>query len=227
MAANGTISPRHVAGRRLEATNGVNGESHLKDSNQHEKEPGETTFKQVPTAVVGMACRLPDACNSPTAFWKFLEKRGIAKNEPPASRFDLATHYDGSLIRTTMASPGGMFLQDVDPRDIDAQFFKLTRMEAVSMDPQQRQLLEVVYEGLENAGITLEELSGKNVGCFVASFACDYADMQARDPEDRAPTSVIGTGRTMLSNRISHFLNITGPRYECLRKSWRKASNLS
>lgn len=40
----------------------------------------------------------------------------------------------------------------------------------------------------------------------------DYADMQARDPEDRAPSVTIGVGRAILSNRISHFLNIKGPR---------------
>ena len=70
-----------------------------------------------------------------------------------------------------MRSPGGMFLEDIDPRDIDAQFFRLSRAEAVSMDPQQRQLLEVVYEGLENAGISLEALSGQSFGCFVGSYA--------------------------------------------------------
>lgn len=112
-----------------------------------------------------------------------------------------------------MASPGGMFLQGIDVQDIDAQFFKLSRLEAVSMDPQQRQLLEVVYEGLENAGVTLEQLDESPVGCFVGSFACDYGDMQARDPEDRAAATTVGIGRAMLSNRISHFLNIKGPRY--------------
>lgn len=70
-----------------------------------------------------------------------------------------------------MRSPGGMFLEDIDPRDIDAQFFKLSRAEAVSMDPQQRQLLEVIYEGLENAGISLEALNGQSFGCFVGSYA--------------------------------------------------------
>jgi acyl transferase domain-containing protein len=41
----------------------------------------------------------------------------------------------------------------------------------------------------------------------------DYGDMQARDPENRAPSTTVGIGRAMLSNRISHFLNIKGPRY--------------
>lgn len=36
--------------------------------------------------------------------------------------------------------------------------------------------------------------------------------MQARDPEDRVPSVTIGIGRAMLSNRVSHFLNLKGSR---------------
>lgn len=70
-----------------------------------------------------------------------------------------------------MRSPGGMFCENVDPQDFDAGFFGMTRTDAIAMDPQQRQLLEVVYEGLENAGITLESLDGQAYSCFVGSYA--------------------------------------------------------
>lgn len=130
-----------------------------------------TQSPQQPLAVVGMACRLPGNSNSPTALWRFLEQGGIASTEPPSSRFNLHGHEDGTKRIRTMRSPGGMFLENIDPADIDAQFFGLSRAEATAMDPQQRQLLEVVYEGLENAGITLESLRNQPVGCFVGSYA--------------------------------------------------------
>jgi acyl transferase domain-containing protein len=104
-----------------------------------------------------------------------------------------------------------MFLENVDPKQFDASFFQIPKIDAIAMDPQQRQLLEVVYECLENAGIPLEKLDGQAIGCFVGSYAVDYADIQARDPDDRAPSVTIGVGRAILSNRISHFLNIHGP----------------
>lgn len=85
-----------------------------------------------PLAVVSMACRLPDECHTPNAFWKFMMEGKIAMNTPPGTRFDVKTHYDGSLRAQTMASPGGMFLQKVDPRDLDAQFFRLSGIEASS-----------------------------------------------------------------------------------------------
>ena len=64
-----------------------------------------------------------------------------------------------------------MFLGDVDLADFDAAFFEISGTEAVAMDPNQRQMLEVVYEGLENAGITLEKLDGAPVACFVGSYS--------------------------------------------------------
>jgi acyl transferase domain-containing protein len=126
---------------------------------------------QEPIAIVGLACRLPGNCNTPTALWDFLVRGGCADITPPASRFCFKGHHDGSRKPKTMAAPGGMFLENVDLQDFDTQFFKISSMEAISMDPQQRQLLEVIYEGLENAGISLEVLNGQPFGCFVGSYA--------------------------------------------------------
>ncbi|KAI0439056.1 PKSKA1 [Xylaria telfairii] len=166
---------------------------------------------QVPVAIVGMGCRLPGHNNSPTELWNFLRQGGVAKNEPPATRFNLAGHHDKHRRPRTMKSPGGMFMEDVDPAVFDAQFFNISRLDAIAMDPQQRQLLEVVYETLENAGIPLERVSGKSVGCIVGTNIVDYAAIQNRDPEDRPDSATIGVASSILSNRISHFLNIHGP----------------
>lgn len=45
----------------------------------------------------------------------------------------------------------------------------------------------------------------------------DYGDILGRDPEYRPPGTLVGLGRAILSNRISHFLNIKGPR--CVKRS--------
>ena len=124
---------------------------------------------QDPIAVIGMACRLPGDSNSPQDLWTFLQQGGCASNEAPESRFNLKNHFDGSRKPHTLRSPGGMFLENIDLREFDAPFFSISRQEAIAMDPQQRQLLEVVYECLENAGISLQAWSGAPVGCFVGS----------------------------------------------------------
>lgn len=166
-----------------------------------------------PLAIVGLACRLPGRCSTPARLWDFLAEGRVASNAVPASRFNVAGHWDGSHKRGTMRPPGGMFLSedDVDLADFDASFFEIAGAEALATDPNQRQLLEVVYEGLESAGVPMDAVSGADVACFVASFAVDYADLHARDPEDRPGNTGLGTGRAILANRISWFFNLKGP----------------
>ncbi len=167
--------------------------------------------QQEPIAIVGFACRLPGGNSPPQKLWDFLEQGDVASSAVPETRFNFEGHYDGSHKPKTMCQPGGMFLGDVDLADFDAGFFEIGGGEAAAMDPNQRQMLEVVFEGLENAGIPLEKLDNRPVGCFVGSYSSDYADMQARDPHDRPSNNAIGIGRTILANRLSHFLNIKGP----------------
>ena len=167
--------------------------------------------QQDPIAIVGFACRLPGGNSSPQKLWDFLERGDIASSVVPDTRFNIKKHYDGSHKPKTMCQAGGMFLGDVDLADFDAGFFEIGGAEAAAMDPNQRQMLEVVFEGLENAGIPLEKIDNGSVGCFVSSYVVDYADTQNRDPEDRPSNNTIGIGRTILANRLSHFLNIKGP----------------
>ncbi|KAI0473335.1 putative polyketide synthase [Xylariaceae sp. FL0804] len=168
-------------------------------------------FKQEPVAVIGFACRLPGGNHSPSKLWDFLERGSIASNNVPKSRFNIEGHYDGSHKPGTMRPPGGMFVGDVDLADFDASFFEIGGTEAIAMDPNQRQMLEVVFEGLENAGIPLEKLDGSPVACYVGSYASDYGDMQSRDAEDRPANCAIGVGRSIMANRLSYFFNIKGP----------------
>lgn len=134
-------------------------------------EPLRTNRTQVPIAVVGMACRLPGHSNSPKALWDFIARGGIAENRPPASRFNLDGHFDKHRRPRTMKSPGGMFMEDVDPEVFDGGFFNMSPVDCTAMDPQQRQLLEVTYECLENAGLPLETISGQAIGCLVGANA--------------------------------------------------------
>ncbi|KAH8688630.1 putative polyketide synthase [Talaromyces proteolyticus] len=164
-----------------------------------------------PLAVIGMSCRLPGGNDTPTALWKFLQDNRVASNKVPMSRFDVENHFQGSGRRQPMKSPGAMCLDTEEIYAFDAGFFGISRAEAISMDPQQRHLLEVVYESLENAGISIDGISGSSTGCFVASFTVDYEDMQKREPEHRPPSVITGIGRAILSNRISHYFNLKGP----------------
>ena len=97
-------------------------------------------------------------------------------------------------------------------RQFENSFFGINNVEATYMDPQQRKLLEIVYECLENAGVPLEDIKGSNTGVFAGSFTLDYWMMQTREPDYLGRYHATGMGTTILSNRISHALNLVGPR---------------
>ena len=82
----------------------------------------------------------------------------------------------------SMATKGGYFLQG-DIREFENSFFGINNLEATYMDPQQRKLLEVVFECLENAGVSLQEASGSNTGCYVGNFTVDFLMMQLRESD--------------------------------------------
>ena len=80
------------------------------------------------------------------------------------------------------------------------------------MDPQQRKLLECVYESFENAGVSLEKVGGTNTGVYIGNFNYDYGVMNLKDPDYPKPYSMTGQGVTILSNRVSYVFNLLGPR---------------
>ena len=81
------------------------------------------------------------------------------------------------------------------------------------MDPQHRMMIEVAYQGLESAGLSLQDVAGSRTGVFIGHFSSDYRDMIFRDP-DRAPTYTFsGVSKTSLANRISWLFDLKGPSF--------------
>lgn len=106
---------------------------------------------------------------------------------------------------------GGYFL-DEELDNFDPTFFGITPIEAMWMDPQQRKILEVCYECLESAGLTLNNVSGTNTAVFVGSFTSDYQQMSIRDPDFRHNYAATGVDPGIISNRIGNTFNLKGPR---------------
>ena len=81
----------------------------------------------------------------------------------------------------------------------------------MAIDPQQRLVLENVYHDLENAGHSLDKVSGSNTSVYVSGFNHDYLSIQNADPEMPSRFKATGMTNSMLSNRLSWFLNAQGP----------------
>ena len=156
-------------------------------------------------------CRLPGEISSDSALWDFLREGRSGQCEIPKSRFNIdAFHHSKPGRSGSLPMRGGYFLSE-DVRLFENSFFGINNLEATYMDPQQRKLLEVCFEGLESAGVKLEDVAGANIGCYVGSFTIDFQTMQSKDIEDVHRYSATGAGTTILSNRISHVFDLRGP----------------
>jgi acyl transferase domain-containing protein len=110
-------------------------------------------------AVVGMACRVAGA-NSPSELWDVLaESRDVQSR---ITRFNTEGFYHplgGPRKGLTNVEHAYMLKNEVIDK-FDHAFFHITPVEAMAIDPQQRMLLEVAYEAIENAGVRLEDFMG-------------------------------------------------------------------
>ncbi|KAJ5155838.1 polyketide synthase [Penicillium capsulatum] len=162
-------------------------------------------------AVVGFATRLPGGASDATRFWDLLSKKRSAFGKVPSDRYNVdAFHHPVNGKLNTLRPPGAHFL-DQNVSSFDAPFFNITAQEAKAMDPTARMLLEVTYEGLENAGLPIESLAGSDTSCYVGCFTKDYHEMLMRDAEAAPMYSITGTGFSLFSNRVSWFYDFRGP----------------
>lgn len=142
-----------------------------------------------------------------------LESKNSGQRRFPPSRLNIDGFYHPDGTRPGSLNTEGGYFIDEDIRGFENSFFGINNLEATYMDPQQRKLLEVVFECFEDAGHTLEQVSGANVGCYVGNFVTDFITMQLKESEYCHRYSATGLGTTILANRISHVFNLKGPRY--------------
>ena len=164
-----------------------------------------------PIAIVGSGCRFPGGSSSPSSLWKLLYKPRDVLREIPKERFDWTGYYhpDGAHHGTTNVRHSYTLEEDI--RLFDAQFFNIKPMEADSIDPQQRVLMETIYESLESAGLTIEGLRGSDTAIYVGVMAVDYQDVLMRDMNSLPTYFATGISRSIVSNRISYFFDWHGP----------------
>ncbi|KAL8768386.1 MAG: hypothetical protein Q9194_005723 [Teloschistes cf. exilis] len=166
-----------------------------------------------PVVIVGMACRLPGGVKSPYDLWEMLIHERSGQCKVPKERFNVDGYYHPEGDRAgAMSTSGGYFIQE-DVRKFENTFFGVNNMEATYMDPQQRKLLEVVYECFESSGATLKDVAGANVGVYVGNFTVDFQTMQTRDPEYLHRYSATGSGTAILANRLSYVFDLRGPSF--------------
>ncbi|KAF8857473.1 BcPKS19, polyketide synthase [Acephala macrosclerotiorum] len=166
--------------------------------------PQESEYPPHAIAIVGMACRFPGA-DSLDEFWQLLLSGASMVEPAPSERLKLP----GQTGDHSNTKWWGNFLRNPDA--FDHRFFKKSSREAIAWDPQQRILLEVVYEAMESSGYfgPTSKSARDDYGCYIGAVMNNYYDNVSCHPPTAYAT--IGTSRCFFSGSISHYFGWTGP----------------
>ncbi|WP_072689397.1 polyketide synthase Pks13 [Rhodococcus marinonascens] len=172
-------------------------------------------YASVPTsdahdiAIVGMAARFPGAGTTPAEMWQMLAEGRDGISELPEGRWEEFTSDPQIKAAVEKANTLGGYLDDV--KTFDAEFFAMSPLEVVNVDPQQRLAMELTWEALEHARIPASSLKGGQVGVFIGSSANDYQLLAVSDPVNAHPYALTGTSTSIVANRVSYFYDFRGP----------------
>lgn len=154
-------------------------------------------FKDTDIAIIGYAVNFP-MCNTIDEFWKNLVegKNCISHDGYKDENKDMVYAY-GRLNNIY---------------DFDAKFFKILERDAEKMDPQQRKLIELCYEAMENAGHKISENNkiGIFAGCGDFSYVWKQIFTEGGNPEQMKllRTAYLDSSFTL---QASYCLGTTGP----------------
>ncbi|MEO2257198.1 beta-ketoacyl synthase N-terminal-like domain-containing protein [Paenibacillus amylolyticus] len=152
--------------------------------------------KESDVAIIGMSLRLPHNISSPDELWENL----INKKD-----FFVRGKQEDNYLNAYSK------LENVD--QFAATFFGIPRAEAELMDPQQRILLELAKECLDNAGVEVEP--NNRVGVFTSSSISSYLlEILSSSPSlfERSSNQIInGNQPDNIPTRISYKLGLHGP----------------
>ncbi len=179
----------------------------------HRDSPEDRYPRQEPVAIVGMACRFPGS-RSPAEFWKQLAAGENAVREgPPGSVIGRTGPLFPDSDAGSEALRFGAFIDDLDR--FDAEFFRMSPIEAQMLDPQQRLMLETSWQALEDAAVDPESLKGGRTAVYAGISNYDYRDMAIHTPETVEPAAglyaVTGTALNTAIGRVSFALGLEGP----------------
>ena len=154
-------------------------------------------------AIIGMSGRFPGADDA-EAFWQIILSGQIAVGAMPSER--------RQLLGLQEAEADGIhagFINAIET--FDPAFFRLSRREAMHMDPQHRLALTATWHALEDAGIVPTSLAGKAVGVFLGQQVSSYAALLRDAAPEAMAQAALGNVNALMPNRISYFMDWRGP----------------
>ncbi|MHD0185812.1 beta-ketoacyl synthase N-terminal-like domain-containing protein [Corynebacterium diphtheriae] len=155
-----------------------------------------------------MAARYPGA-HDIDQMWSMLIEGRDGITDLPEGRWSEYAADEVTSEKIANTDLRGGYLDDI--AFFDAEFFGLSPLEAVNIDPQQRIMLELTWEALEHAHIPASSLKGKPVGVFFGSSNNDYGMLIGADPAESHPYAMTGNASSIVANRVSYAFDFRGP----------------
>jgi phthiocerol/phenolphthiocerol synthesis type-I polyketide synthase C len=159
-------------------------------------------------AVVGLSFRFPQTDTE--QYWKDLVAGRDLVTEVDANRWQ-----QDAYLHPVKDHPGTAYtfaagtLGDVS--GFDAQFFGISPREAALMDPQQRVLLELCWEAIENSGVQPSQLRGSDCGVYIGIASADYSYRISDDIGAVDTSMATGNTSSIAANRLSYLFDLHGP----------------
>jgi acyl transferase domain-containing protein len=173
----------------------------------HERLDEVERREREPIAIVGMGCRMPGGVDDPHGLWSLLCAGTDAVTAILPERVELARALGDEGFGSSELGPvHGGFVDGIE--EFEPAFFGVSDREAVRMDPQQRMLLEVSRQAIENAAIRPGDLRGSRTGLYVGICFEDFAHRRV-DNGDVA--SSLGSSRSLAVGRVAYTLDLQGP----------------
>lgn len=176
----------------------------LQEIQKHKEMP----IQQNDIAVIGIACKFPEA-NNKQEYWSNIKQKKCSIHSISQNRkADLLEFFRLNGLDKEPSILDAGYLSEIDM--FDAGFFKISPMEAALINPVQRLFLETSYEAFEDAGYGGNLIYHTKTGVFVGvdhSIEFDYAKLYGKCDI----LSMLGSYSSLLANRISYYYNFRGP----------------
>jgi acyl transferase domain-containing protein len=161
-------------------------------------------------AIVGIGCHFPGGSNSIDEFWSNLVEQHDCVRPVPDDRWN-ADYFTDSLsnelhLPAKIPSSRCGWIDFVG--EFDYETFSIGKREAENMDPQQKLLLEVTLQALEDSGM---QYAGSNTGVYVGMGQAEQYELTTFDLESINAYSVTGSALSISSNRLSYCFDLRGP----------------
>lgn len=163
-------------------------ENYQQEATQEESIDPIARKKQPEIAIIGFSGEFPSSQFSKNNYENLFSDETIFK--------DNSAYFDGNEYKKYAFS-------------FDNEFFGISTKEAYLLDPQQRKMLESVWNGVEDAGYDITKLKGTDTGIFIGASNSEYAERLSKNPN--VSMGVTDNATFWIANKVSQYYDFHGP----------------